>query len=244
MKVALAQYEPDNSTAANLNIIRHICERAGQEGVDLLCFNKHFLGFKKDPDPTAVGKLQELAKEFEVEMLTGLVLDTAKGQSAQSALIARDGVLVDTVPVGEIKPVRTCLGPTLVLSEEQSYSGGADMLAIQLQPTAIVMQVDAISLLELEAIKELAIARSFGQAHLVICVSRVGKHGKETCLGTSLAVLQGEILVEADTDVSELVIFSVDTSKFIDYDELRESVAIPALLKQKYAPTVDHDTEP
>ena len=243
IRVALAQYQPAAAAPANLNLVGQIMERAGQEGVDIVCFSGDFLGDEPVPQARVISRLQELAKEFRVETLTGRIrLDD--GELAQSVLIARDGLLIDWVPMGQVKPLRTCVGTTLVLSEEQAYSEEADARALELRPKVMVMQASANSLLELEAIKELAIDRSYNQAHLVVCISVVGRCRDENCLGASLAVLQGEILAEADTGASEIVLFSVDPAKFIDYDELRDPVIIPELLKQKYWPHVSHDTEP
>ncbi|MCK4267747.1 MAG: hypothetical protein KAX16_02845 [Actinomycetia bacterium] len=243
MRVAVAQYEQAGSLDANFNLIRQITERAEQDGIDLLCFSGDFLGFDQD-QPDSLKTLLDLAREFEIEILTGELVATG-GRRVQSALIGRDGVLIDTVPIGEIKSIRTCLGATIVLSQEQAYSEEVDALAGKLRPSVMVMQTTANSLLELEAIKELAISRSFNQAHLIICVSGVGRARDENFLGSSLAVFQGEIQVEADVDMGELLIFSVDLASFINYDELRDPVEIPELLKQKYShmPTCTHDSE-
>ena len=242
IRVALAQYQPAPSPGANLNLVGQIVERVGQEEIDIVCFGRDFLGFGAADFEGALGRLRELAADGNVEMVTGRV-GLPDGSLCQTVLIGRDGAIVDSVPDGEVKTIRTQLGPTLVLSEAQAYSNKADELAVELRPKAMIMQANAISLLELEAIKELAVARSFSQAHLVLCVSAVGRLGDENALGASLAVLQGQILAEAETGVSELLIFSVDPARFIDYDELRDHVTIPELLKQKYSPQIHHDSD-
>lgn len=242
MRVALAQYQPAAAVSVNLDAIGRIVELAGEKNIDLAIFSADFLGELGD-ESAVVPDLQDLAKRFNVEILTGRVV-MADGARAQAALIGRDGELTDWVPEGEIGSVRSCLGPTLILAEEQAYNAEADRLALQFRPKAMVMQVGANSLLELEAIKELAIDRSYNQAHLVICVSVVGKWREEDYLGAGLAVLQGEILVEAATSAGELVIFPVDPTNFIDYDELRDPVTIPELLRQKYGPhDIGHDSD-
>ncbi|MDP1808627.1 MAG: hypothetical protein Q8L35_03720 [Actinomycetota bacterium] len=242
MRVALAQYQPAAAVSANLDVIGRIVELAGEKNIDLAIFSGDFLGELGDEAAHAVPDLQDLAKRFNVEMLVGRV--GIAGLPAQAALIGRDGQLVDWVPAGEIRPLRPCLGSTLVFSEEQAYSAESDRLALQFRPKVMVMQAGANSLLELEAIKELTIDRSYNQAHLVICVSVVGKWREEHYLGAGLAVLQGEILAEAETAAGELIIFSVDPTKFIDYDELRDPVTIPELLRQKYGPhDIGHDSD-
>ena len=243
MRVALAQYQPAAAVSANLDVVGRIVELAGEKNIDLAIFSADFLGELGDEAAHAIPDLQNLAGRFNVEMLVGRV-GMAGGARAQAALIGRDGQLIDWAPAGEIRPLRPCLGSTLVLSEEQAYSAEADRLALQFRPKVMVMQVGANSLLELEAIKELAIDRSYNQAHLVICVSVVGKWREEHYLGAGLAVLQGEMLAEAETSAGEVVIFSVDPAKFIDYDELRDPVTIPELLRQKYGPhDIGHDTD-
>lgn len=247
MRVALAQYQPSAAVSANLDIIGRIVELAGGKNADLIIFSRDFLGDLGE-SALVMPDLQKLAKRFEVEILTGRVRIDGDALStavpAQAALIGRDGLLIDRVPAGEIKPLRACLGSTLVLSEEQAYNAGADRAALQFRPKVMVMQTGASSLLELEAIKELAIDRSYNQAHLVVCVSVVGRWRNEDYLGACLAVLQGEIVAEADANSGELVIFSVDPAKFIDYDELRDPVTIPELLKQKYGPhDIGHDSD-
>lgn len=240
IKVALAQYRPSESLDRNIDLVRSLTERAGQEGADLLCFSDSFLGFEADQRNSAVEQLLDFALRFNVEVVCGRVRLADKSW-AQSVLVGRDGRLIDWVPDGDLKALRTCLGTTLVLTERQAYSPNTDLAALQLKPKVMIMQTSAISLLELEAIKELAIDRSYNQAHLVVCTSVVGECRDEVCLGTSLAVFQGEILAEADTGAGELVIFGVDPTKFIEYDELRDAVVIPELLRQKYAP---HDRPP
>ncbi len=232
INVSLAQYQPASSIEENLDWVGRVMEQAGHENSDIICFSHDFLGPAVD-DGRALRVLREQAARYELEVLTGRIA-LSDGTPAQSTTIAPDGVLADWVPEGEIKTLETILGPTMVLSERQAYSAAVDVLAGELRPKAMIMQANAISLLELEAIKELAIDRSFNQAHLIICASDVGPCADEICLGTSLAVFQGEILVEADITARELVGFSVDMSKFLDYDELRDPVVIPELLRHKY----------
>lgn len=232
INVSLAQYHPVESIDDNLSWIERIMERAASEDQDIICFSHDFLGPNID-DGTALRVLRDEVRRHELEALTGRIA-LAADKVAQSVLIAPDGTVIDWIPDGEVKTLETMLGPTMVLSEQQAYSAEADVQAGSLRPKAMIMQTNAISLLELEAIKELAVERSFNQAHLVICASDVGPCADEFCLGTSLAVFQGEILVEADITATELISFSVDMSKFLDYDELRDPVMVPELLRQKY----------
>jgi hypothetical protein len=233
IKVALAQYQPHDLLSDNLVLASQLMERAQRDGVDLICFGRDFLGGDEGRGE-ALEHLCREARQFDLEALTGrLRIDAAR--LAQSALIGKDGSLLDWTAEGEIKAMSTCLGATLALSEIQAYDDQTDRLARALKPKVMVMQASAISLLELEAIKELAIDRSFNQAHLVLCVSGVGLCGAEDCLGASLAVFQGEILAEADTSAGELLMFSVDPEHFVEYDELRDPVTIPQLLRDKYS---------
>lgn len=230
--IALAQYQPTSSPDENLSIIERITAAAETGAFDLLCFSHDFLGPGPD-DGRALEFLSGLAARHKFEVLTGRCT-LADGRHAQSVLIAPDGAVAGWIPLGVVTTLDTVLGPTMVLSEEQAYKPEIDARAAELRPRAMIMQANAISLLELEAIKELAIERSYNQAHLVICASDVGPCADEICLGVSFAVFQGEILAEADVDATELVGFSVDMAKFLDYDELRDRVVIPELLRKKY----------
>ena len=177
------------------------------------------------PQGAPAAAAQELGAEVPLNG-TDLTLD-------DDANIA-DGAVVDSVEPGVAKVMNGSLGPTMVLIERQAYDPAIDSVARELRPKVMLMQTNAISLLELEAIKELAVKRSYNQAHLIICASDVGPCADELCLGTSLAVFQGEILVEADVSAAGIVDFSVDMSKFLDYDVLRDAVEIPELLRRKY----------
>jgi hypothetical protein len=229
--IGLAQYHPSESLEENLRWVEDIMERAGRENCDIICFSHDFLGPSTD-DGAALRTVQSAAKQNNIEVITGRIALSAE-KVAQSVVIAPDGRLGDSIPLGEIKALETSLGPAMVLSEAQAYNPGTDELARKLRPKVMIMQTNAISFLELEAIKELAIDRSFNQAHLVVCASDVGPCAEEQCLGTSLAVFQGEILVEADITATDLITFTVEMSNFIDYDVLRDSVTIPELLRQK-----------
>ncbi len=233
MRIGLAQFHPQGEPIANLGEVEQIIERGGQAKIDLLCFSHDFLGPDVGELPDAVTTVRSLAARHDINILTGQIR-TEAGDLAQSVFIERDGRASDWVPLGEIRGIETCLGSTMVLTEQQAYSPKTDISAARIRPRAMLMQTNAISLLELEAIKKLAVDRSFNQAHLVICASDVGQYADDTCLGNSMAVFQGEIIAEAETDAPELVDFTVDLSKFIDYDILRDSVVIPELLRQKF----------
>jgi hypothetical protein len=233
IRVALAQYQPHDAVSDNLALVSELMERAGRERIDLICFGRDFLGEEGLGDSEPLRHISRAAAGLDLEVLTGR-LRIDRDRWAQSALIGKDGALLDWAGENEIKTMPTCLGATLALSEIQAYDDQTDRLAKELKPRVMVMQASAISLLELEAIKELAIDRSFNQAHLVLCVSGVGLCGTEDCLGASLAVFQGEILAEADTAAGELLMFSIDPEHFVEYDELRDPVIIPPLLRDKY----------
>ncbi len=231
-KVSLAQYRPTEVLAENLRQVETVMERAGQAESDIICFSHDFLG-PDDDDGAALKVICEGARRHRLEVLTGRLALGPK-RPVQSALIDADGAVVDSVEPGATKVMSSSLGPTMVLTERQAYDPAIDSVAHELRPKVMLMQANAISLLELEAIKELAVERSYNQAHLVICTSDVGPCADELCLGTSLAVFQGEILVEADVSAAGTVEFSVDMSKFLDYDVLRDPVEVPELLRLKY----------
>ncbi len=231
-QVSLAQYRPTGVLAENLLQIETVMDQAGQAGSALICFSHDFLG-PTDDEGAAREVLCEGARRHHLEVLTGH-LALGPGKPVQSVCIDPGGTVGDSVDPGGTKVINTSLGPTMVLTERQAYDPAIDPLARELRPRVMLMQTNAISLLELEAIKELAIERSYNQAHLIICASDVGPCGDEMCLGTSLAVFQGEILVEADVSAAGTVEFTVDMSKFIDSDILRDAVAIPELLRRKY----------
>ena len=231
-KVSLAQYHPTGALAENLRQIESVMGRAGRAGSDIICFSHDFLG-PADDEGAALEVIREGARRHRLEVLTGH-LALGPQRPVQSALIDADGAVVDSVESGVAKVMNGSLGPTMVLIERQAYDPAIDSVARELRPKVMLMQTNAISLLELEAIKELAVKRSYNQAHLIICASDVGPCADELCLGTSLAVFQGEILVEADVSAAGTVDFSVDMSKFLDYDVLRDAVEIPELLRLKY----------
>lgn len=242
MKIALAQYRPSENIGANLNLALSACGAAVKAGAELLCFNQFFLGMVPNEfDADLLETLSQAAKTNNLAIVTGSLVINAQSCKASSAFFNPDGKLDAYEPEKTADCGRksspnlfiTKLGPLLVLDELEAYDSGIDSVVQQVKPKIILMQAGAISLLELEAIKELTIDRSYNQAHLVMTVSMAGEFAGQSYLGSTMAVMQGQILGEALTDSSDLLVVEVDPDHFVDYQVLREPVTIPELLQQK-----------
>lgn len=242
MKIALAQYQPGEEVEANLKLAIDACRAAAASGAELICFNQFFIGLvPRSYDAALIEALSTAARDNDLAIITGNLVVDEKSCEASSAFFDPENGLAAYEPErtpacgvwSSLNLFDSALGPILVLTELEAYDSDIDGVIQDLKPKVIVMQVSAISLLELEAIKQLTIDRSYNQAHLILTVSMVGDFAGQTYLGNTMAVMQGEILGEAATNTDDLLIVEVDTSHFIDYQVLREPVAIPELLRQK-----------
>lgn len=242
IRMAMAQQEPAADVAANLAAAGRTLEQAAALGAGLVCFNQFFLGLVDRFDPAVLASLQEAARRHQLEIITGNLVVSPDGCVATSAFIDNRGELIGFQPEASARCSRlpsletytTALGPTAVLSEVEAYDSRADATLNRESAQAVIMQANAISLLELEAIKALALNRSLGPASLIACVSLVGKFEDQRYLGSSLVAQNGEILTEGATERPDLIVADVDPDRFVNYRELREHVTIPELLRQKY----------
>ena len=242
MKIALAQYRPGETVDGNLKLALEAGAKAASAGAELICYNQFFLGLIPPTyDARLIETLSQASKKNQLAAVTGNLVINSDSCEASSAYFDKNGNLAAFEPeksaVCKMEPptelFETALGPMLVLEELEAYDGAIDASIQEVKPRIIVMQVSAISLLELEAIKELAIDRSYNQAPLVLTVSMVGEFAGQNYLGCSMAVMQGQILGEAAAAEDDLLIVNVDPTHFIDYRALKEPVTIPELLQQK-----------
>ena len=242
MKIAIAQYRPSESIDTNLDTVISLVDKAGKKNVDLICFNQFFLGFMEPLyNQKVINILSKAATKNNIEIVTGNLVINESNKETSSAFFDRLGKLsafdpeitATSMQDAGSRLFNTELGKLMVLSELEAYDSETDSIAHKIKPEIILMQVSAISLLELQAIKELALKRSLNQAHLILTASMIGEFNNEQFLGNSIAAMQGEIIAEASSSGSELLITDIDPKRFIDYNELREPVTIPELLKQK-----------
>lgn len=128
-------------------------------------------------------------------------------------------IAIAQTPLGKVAVLHSldCFAPVELSAKEGEHALG------------LVMQVSAASPLELEAIRELALARSEAQTSLVIVASLSG--GRGLCGGTAI-MCQGEVLAEAG-DHDEIVTADIDPADFVDLALLHHDIRIPELLKQK-----------
>ena len=242
MRIALAQYRPADNLDSALLMAVAACEAAAAGGAGLICFNQFFLGLiDQKYDARVIKSLSDTARRLQLAIVTGNIIIDENSCEASSAYFDAEGNLAAFEPektgaCGWHKPItlfETPLGPLLVLSELEAYDSGIEPVIRELKPKVILMQVSPISLLELEAIKELTIQRSYNQAHLVLTAAIVGDFAGGRYIGGSMAVLQGRIIGEGAVDAVDLLIVDADLGQTVDYQTLRETVAIPELLRQK-----------
>jgi len=242
MKIAIAQYRPSESIDTNLETVINLVNKASKKDVSLIFFNQFFLGFIDSIyNQKVVTTLSKAATLHNIEIVTGNLVVNELNNEISSAFFDRKGNLSSFDPEitatsmqdARSRLFNTELGTLMVLSELEAYDSEIDSIIHEIKPEIILMQVSAISLLEQQAIKELALERSLNQAHLVLTASMIGEFNNRQFLGNSITVMQGEITAEASASDSELLITDIDPERFIDYNELREPVIIPELLKQK-----------
>ena len=241
MKIALAQYRPSESIDTNLETVVSLASKASKKDAHLICFNQFFLGFvDSEYNQKVIAILSKVAQENHIEIITGNLVVNELNNKTSCAFFDLNGKLhafdpeltANSKQDAGSRLFDTGLGTIMVLSELEAYDSEIDSLAYKIKPEIILMQVSAISLLELQAIKELALERSLNQAHLILTASMIGEFNNKQFLGNSIATMQGEIIAEASAG-SELLITDIDPNRFIDYNELKEPVTIPELLKQK-----------
>lgn len=242
MKIAIAQYRPSESIDANLRTVVSLVSKAREKDAGLICFNQFFLGFVDSVyDQKVISALRKAAIDNNIEIVTGNLVVNKSDTEASCAFFDKQGKLhafgpeitATSMQNASSRLFDTKLGRLMVLSELEAYDSEIDSIIDDIKPEVILMQVSAISLLELQAIKELALERSLNQAHLILTASMIGEFNNRQFIGNSIAVMQGEITAEASSSDSELLVTNIDPDHFVDYNELREPVTIPELLKQK-----------
>lgn len=241
MKIALAQYQPQEDYGLNRDLVCRYIGEAGAAGAAMICFNQFFLGMVRGKyDKTLLDTIASAACKNKIAIVTGSLIVNKHNCEATSAYFNEDGEI--TGIASEKRPVcglnglelfETALGPMLTLTALEAYDSQVDNLIQELKPKVILMQSSAISLLEAEAIKKLAIDRSYSQAPLVLTVSMIGSFFKNDYIGCTMAVMQGQILAEAPDNTDTLLLVDADTANCANYQVLRKQVTIPELLRQK-----------
>lgn len=208
----------------------------------MICFNQFFLGLVPNRyDKEIIGELVRAASSNSIAVVTGNLVINERDNEVSCAFIDSNGKLqaygMETTSKATEQAISrmfdTALGPMMVLSGLEAYDSAVDSLIQEIKPKVILMQTSAVSLLELEAIKELAIERSHNQAHLILVTSIVGEFADQRFLGGTMAIMQGEIVDEVPNDTEGLLAVDIDPLHFVDYRILREPVTIPELLRQK-----------
>lgn|GEM_PF-5698215 len=250
MKLAVIQQKILDNFDENLSSLSEKIKEAVSYGAEVICLSECFAGEDISPERGAkvLDFLSKVASKNKVSIITGnVIFSNPEGETKEfSAVINRTGKIIGlqekisspfcsnkVTEDGKLNLIDTDLGKIIILSQLDCIDGSIEEEIISLEPDLIVMQFSSVSLLESEAVKELALSRSLGEANVVITASLVGKIGDRVCLGNSFIAFQGEIITEAAGNESVMVV-ELDSSRFFKYKGLRETVVMPDLLKQKF----------
>lgn len=238
MKLAVVQYELEDDPQKNLSTAEDMARRAAADGADVICMTEHFLGEDPVPEGDVVSWMCGLSRQLGSVLISGKLT----GDDGAEWVVAVDpeGHTLRRQQRGSVaaQPELGCFplegGRMVLLSGADAFNPQVSDLLYRTAPEIAVMQISARSFLEYEAFSELAINRSLGACTVCVLAATQGSLGGQPLAGKSIVAMSGEIVGEAIEHNAVLAV-DIDPEQYVRYAELREPVAIPELLLQKFA---------
>lgn len=239
MIAAVAQFAPTEEISDNLAKISSISKKAAVNKSQLVVFPDNSLNRELDDLQVVISDLSIIARDNKINILTGGIFVWENGKKKKkSFLFSNTGDLIGSQE--EISTNKSINLDNLYLDDVSvciltDLDAFNDKLLRKLSASTVnilVLQVNPISKLEAEAIKELAISLSGNFADLVLVPWRFEPDNTVYSEGGFIAY-EGEIIEELNEN-QELIIKDVNLKSFIDYKGLREKINLPQILKDKF----------
>ncbi len=250
MRVAVAQQQLEPTFELNMAKVSAMTKEAADRGAEVVCFGEFFLG--EDIDCSGLNSVYrfilDLGSRNSICVVSGsFPLELSDAHCDVSLMVDAEGhalgyqskfnpnpwCLAEIRCGDELGVFETPLGQTSILSGLDAIDPEVDEHLVREHPEALIMQLSPITELEREAVRELALKRSFGDANVVVVPALCG--GGDRCLmGSSFVALEGEMIAEAGRG-EELLTVDLDPLSYVRIESIREGAVIPELLLQKLA---------
>ncbi|MDO8886429.1 carbon-nitrogen hydrolase family protein [Candidatus Oleimmundimicrobium sp.] len=249
MKLVIVQRGILDDFDENLSCLAAKIKEAAGSGAEMVCLSEYFAGknISVKHCKRIIEFLSQLSSKYKIDIVTGNFLFSQPNGTVKevSAVINKKGKVAglqkkvnsylqkDEEKNKELVLITSNIGKIIILSQLDAFDDSLEEQLINLEPDLILMQFSPVSLLELEAIKGLALSRSLGETNVVVGISLIGEDNGDNYIGNSFVAFQGEIVAEA-SDKECVMIVEIDSSRFFKYKNLKETVILPELLKQKF----------
>lgn len=239
MIAAVAQFTPTEEISDNLAKISSICKKAADEKSQIIVFPDNSINRDLKEFQYVIDELSRISAQNQINVLTGGIFIRENGiKSKRSFLISGSGELLgsqeeissnqaNTINNFYLNDISIC-----ILSDLDAFNEKLLNKLSSSTVNVVILQVNPISKLEAEAIKELAISLSGNFADLVLVPWRFEPNTSAYSEGGFIAY-EGEIIEELNEN-QELIIKEVNLKSFIDYKMLREKINLPQILKDKF----------
>lgn len=247
MKIAVCQYSPSESLSKNLSYACNAIEESANSGANLIVFGEWFLGIIPPENPDKI--FQTIARKCRsrnINAITGNIPCKDRSGLIEQKIVKIDqsGKIISTqkrinpyhMEIENISSGNIILETQIPLGTAVALNGLDAIDPVILKKLSetkinfIILQINPSSLLEVESLKELAIALSISCSDIVIVPVQGTIRQK---MSGAFIAYEGAILEEG-TGKSDIIVADLTLKSFINFKSLRKQLVIPGLLKQKY----------
>lgn len=247
MRIAVCQYLSSESPSKNLIYACNAIGESADSRAELVVFGEWFLGVVPCHDPDKL--VQTIARKCRLHNISAVTGNVPCRD--QAGFIEQKTTVIDSS--GNIVSIQKRINPYHM--EVESISPGNIILETQIpfgtmvvlngldaidpfilkklsrtEINFVILQINPSSVLEVESLKELAIALSISCSDIVIVPAQGTIRQK---MSGAFVAYEGVILQEG-TGKSDIIIADITLKSFINFKSLRKQFTIPDLLRQKY----------
>lgn len=247
MKVAVCQYLPSESLNKNLLHACNAIEESANSGAELVVFGEWFLGVVPSEDPDRIfWTIANKCRLQNINAITGnipckdhtgfieqkiMIIDhNGEAASIQKRINPYHMEIESISPGNIILETQISLGTIVALNGLDAIDSVILKRLNETKINFIILQINPSSVLEVESLKELAIALSISCSDIVIVPVQGTIRQK---MSGAFVAYEGAILKEG-TSRSDIIVADLILKSFINFKSLRKQLIIPGLLKQKY----------